>query len=116
MKLKLSILLLCVCLFSCKKKVDENYRPEFVGDWHCPIGEPSNNDFGFDLSIDNNGNAHYTEYSWDGDRDHINGKVRANNHHLKIGRVYSFKIKNIPPELTPILLKSIHMPMMAHIL
>ena len=97
-KLSLTAFILCLFIISCKKKVDEAYRPEFLGDWQCPIGT-SNHDFGFDLSIDNNSNAHYSEYSWDGERDHINGKARANDHHLKIGRIYSFKIEEYPTRI-----------------
>ena len=102
--IKLFSIILCLALFSCKKKVDEDYRSEFVGDWQCPI-ETSNHDFGFTLSIDNNGNAHYSEYSWDGERNHIKGKARANDHHLKIGRIYSFKIEEYPTRIDTNIIK-----------
>jgi hypothetical protein len=104
-KLTMTAILLCFLMTSCKKKIEDDYRPEFIGDWQCPIGGTTNYDFGFDLSIDNNANAHYSEYSWDGERDHIKGKARANDHHLKIGRIYSFKIEEYPTRIDTNIIK-----------
>jgi len=104
MKLKIiEIFFILLCLCSCKKKVDEDYRPEFIGYWFCP-GDygVSNSDFFYAINIDNNSYAVYSEYDnlgGGGPHTQIHGKARANNHHFKIGRIYSFKIEEYPHKI-----------------
>jgi hypothetical protein len=102
--IKIFFILLCLSLFSCKKKVDEDYRPEFIGDWWCPpgYGGSGTEDFYYNISIDNNSNAVYSEYDnlgSGGPHTQIQGKARANNYHFKIGRIYSFKIEEYPHKI-----------------
>lgn len=90
-------LLILFCLLSCKKEV-EIERPEFIGYWRTI---DTNNDFWFDINIDNNSNALYTEHSriGGGAINTIHGIARANRNRLKIGRIYSFKIKEYPQKI-----------------
>jgi hypothetical protein len=101
-KLSVTVILLCLCMTSCKKKVDEDYRPEFVGEWFCP-----NNNYGsgtedmlYYMTVDNNSNAVYDEYHvTNGNNSKYSGKARANNHHFKVGRFISFKIEEYPHKI-----------------
>jgi len=90
-------ILLCLSLCSCKKKVDEEYRPEFIGYWFC-VDDHSYDVFTID--IDSNSYAVYKEFnSGGGSGASIKGTVRANNNHLKIGRFSSFKIERYPQKI-----------------
>ena len=89
------LLLFCLCLFSCKKKVDEYYRPEFVGFWDAPLGGGA---YYVHLNISKDGIADYMLNS-DGDIYRKNGIVRANNQHIKIGRMIYFKIIDYPHKI-----------------
>jgi len=96
-------ILLCLSLFSCKKKVDENNRPEFVGHWYCPYGDSGSGteDFSYDITVDDNSNAIYTSHTTlgGGDVSTIHGTARANDRHFKIGRIYSFKVIEYPHKI-----------------
>ena len=91
----------CLSFLSCKKKIDEDYRPEFIGDWYCPFNYGSTtSDFGFNIKIDSNNNATYQAHTYHGDGSTFDGIARANNRHLKIGRLHSFKIVEYPHKIT----------------
>ncbi len=77
-------------------KVDDDYRPEFVGNWMCF----DNTDFIYVITIDKNSNAIYEEIEYGGgDKAKIKGKARANNNKLKIGRFTDFKIIDYPHKI-----------------
>ncbi len=95
-KLFLSAILLCLCMTSCKKKVDENYRPEFVGKWHSDIPGEAYNYIG--LEITENSQADYMIY-WEGNATHHKGTARANDNQLKIGRILYLKIVEYPHKI-----------------
>ena len=97
-KLSLSVILLCLWMTSCKKKVDENYRPEFIGSWYCDW-KPGGSDYPmFTIIVDSNSQAVYQEYS-DGKGASISGIARANDRHFKIGRIHHFGIKDYPHKI-----------------
>jgi hypothetical protein len=93
--IKIFFILLCLTLFSCKKKVDEDYRPEFIGYWYC-VDDQMNL---FTISIDNNSHAVYHEVHSDGGGGDIKGKARANDKKLKIGRFSGFDISDYPHKI-----------------
>jgi hypothetical protein len=90
--IKVFFILLCLCLFSCKKKVDDDYRPEFIGYWYCTDDQMNV----FSITIDNNSHAFYHEELSNGGGADIKGKARANDKKLKIGRFYCFDILVYP--------------------
>jgi hypothetical protein len=93
---KILLFVFCISLFSCKKKVDENYRPEFIGKWDSSIpGEPYNH---ITLDITKDSQADYMIY-WEGNDHHHTGTARANDDHLKIGRVLYLKIVEYPHQI-----------------
>jgi len=94
---KIFLILLCLCLFSCKKKTEEDYRPEFIGYWYCP--PPYSDAFSFSITIDNNSFAVYRGYENGQEGSSIHGIARANDKHFKIGRIYSFKIIEYPHKI-----------------
>ena len=95
-KLSLTAILLCILMTSCKKKVDDDYRPEFIGKWYSHI---PNEQYNFiTLEITENGQADYIIY-WEGNDIHHKGTARANNNHLKIGRILYLKIVEYPHKI-----------------
>jgi len=93
---KVLLFFLCMCLFSCKKKVDDDYRPEFIGYWQSNNGA----DWWYDINVDKDSYAIYTSHTNPNIGNNIGstikGTARANDKHFKIGRIYSFKIKEYP--------------------
>ena len=99
MTFKTITLILCSSLlFACKKRVEKE-RPEFIGLW-LTDRQPSDS-YWFEIDIDENSNGLYTEHTavLGGEDVHISGTVRANNKHLKIGRLNSFKILEYPHKI-----------------
>jgi hypothetical protein len=93
-KLSLSAIFLCLCLTSCKKKVEVDYRPEFIGDWYASIS-----DYNFvHFNISETGWADFDVY-WESNHFIHKGKARANNRHLKIGRIWFFDIIEYPHKI-----------------
>ncbi|MGD0711326.1 MAG: hypothetical protein ABR968_09110 [Bacteroidales bacterium] len=93
---KIFLLLICLSLFSCKKKIEDDYRPEFIGKWYCPSGPNTNYSGPNIITVDNNSNAVYYENS---SSLSFKGKARANSKHFKIGRFESFKIIDYPHKI-----------------
>ncbi|MGD0711327.1 MAG: hypothetical protein ABR968_09115 [Bacteroidales bacterium] len=97
---KIFLLLLCLSLFSCKKKIEDDYRPEFIGHWYCPLSATNNDQFSFSITIDSNSHAVYTEwYAGYQASTTLSGKARADDKHFKIGRFHSFKIIDYPHKI-----------------
>jgi hypothetical protein len=80
---------------SCKKKIDEEYRPEFIGLWYGTVNYP----IVYSLTIDSKSNAIFDYFNANGDEHFIRGKARANDKHFKIGRFASFKIVDYPHKI-----------------
>lgn len=97
--IKILFTLLCLCLLSCKKKIDEDYRSEFIGNWYSAHNTGA--DFWYDIKVDSNSYATYTSHTalGGGDLSKIHGIARANDKHFKIGRIYSFKIIEYPHKI-----------------
>jgi hypothetical protein len=97
-RLSVTVILLCLSMTSCKKKIDENYRPEFIGGWYCDW-QPGGTNFNmFSIIVDSNSNAVYQEYG-DGKGASISGIARANDNHFKIGRLHHFDIRVYPHQI-----------------
>jgi hypothetical protein len=104
---KIFLLLICLSLFSCKKKIEDNYRPEFIGDWYCP----AYNIYVCRITVDNNSNAVYHERPYGGSGEStFKGKARANDKHFKIGRFHSFKIIDYPHKIDTALNNTLWVP------
>jgi hypothetical protein len=104
-KLSLSAILLCLCMTSCKKKVDEDYRPEFIGYWYC-APYPFTDDNSYIIYIDKNSDAIYQEFSYNNPPPYasdairtIKGKARATGKKLKIGRLATFMLTEYPHKI-----------------
>jgi hypothetical protein len=95
--IKTLLVLLCLSLFSCKKKIDENYRPEFIGYWFCPPGTFS--EYAYDINIDKNSNGVYQMFQGWQVINTIRGIARASNKKLKIGMFHSFDITEYPNKI-----------------
>jgi len=94
--IKLLFISLGFCLFSCKKKVDENYRPEFVGFWYLS-DDPY---FYFSIKIGKDGYGVYQEIQYGLDTSaSIKGYTKANDQKLKIGNLYHFTIIEYPHQI-----------------
>jgi hypothetical protein len=94
-KSSLTVILLCLLMTSCKKKVDKDYRPEFIGNWTGWGNYPIE----YSLVIDSNSNASFDYNNANGEEHFIRGKARANDKHFKIGRFASFKIVDYPHKI-----------------
>jgi len=101
--MKASFIIICFSILvfiSCKKKVEEDYRPEFIGYWYCgPY--PFTDDNWYDITIDKDSHALYIEHSYDDEEGvrKISGKARATNDKLKIGRFATFIISEYPHKI-----------------
>lgn len=95
-KLSLTVILLCLCFISCKKKVDDDYRPEFIGKWHSNIPREAYNYITLEITQD--GQADYMIY-WEGNAHHHKGTARANDNHIKIGRILYLNIVEYPHQI-----------------
>lgn len=92
--IKIFSIFLCLTLFSCKKKIEDDYRPEFIGFWYCP---PNADNEWSTIDIDNDGNAIYEGNTYKlTPATTIKGKARVNDNKLKIGRFNGFKILVYP--------------------
>jgi len=88
----------CIILFStlgCKKKIDDNYRPEFIGMWYS---KNDNTDKRIYFSISKDSHADYSLYEGMNNVDYA-GIARASDHHLKIGRIMNLKIIEYPHQI-----------------
>jgi hypothetical protein len=91
------ILLFCLSLFSCKKKIDEAHMPQFIGYWYCPPGTFSA--YGYVINIENNSNGTYQMFLGTQVINTIQGTARASDKKLKIGWIHSFDITELPQKL-----------------
>jgi hypothetical protein len=86
----LFFVILILFIFSACKKQVEKERPEFIGRWHCEfLGNYIN------LKISEDSYATYEIY-YEGKTNSHQGIARANDNHLKIGRIIHFNILEYP--------------------
>ncbi len=88
------ILLLILCSFSCKKRVEKT-SAEFIGEWMCWAGS----DWYYYLDIDEDSKATYTEDSPYGGGASFSGVARANEDKLTIGGIHTFRIIQYPTKI-----------------
>ncbi len=83
-------------LLGCKKE-SVTQRPEFIGFWTCVHNE----DFSYDISINQNGNGIYQEHNKEGGGGgaSIIGDARADDKKLKIGSLHHFTITEYPHQI-----------------
>ena len=91
------IILLCLSLFSCKKKIDDAHLPQFIGYWYCPPNTYSA--FGYTIYISSDGHGVYQVHDGLQIAETIQGTARANAKKLKIGRIYGFDITEMPQKI-----------------
>lgn len=93
MKEKIFILFIFLFIFSaCKKQVDKE-RLEFIGMWYS---QNDNHSIYFNISQD----SHASYQVYEGmNNEGYSGIARANDHHLKIGRIMKFEIIEYPHEI-----------------
>jgi hypothetical protein len=92
MKTLSSAIFVLIILFfiSCKKEVADG-KTEFIGHWYAHV---EGGDY-VTLDISEDSKAGYTIH-WHGTDNHHDGKVYANDEHLKIGSFINFKVINYP--------------------
>ena len=104
--MKMKIFISCfflLLIFSCKKEVTEDFKPEFIGFWFSPPdGDGSgSSDYFFSINIKKNGDGVFTYHKNDccSNEKIRAGKVRASDNILKIGWNNSFLIKTYPEKI-----------------
>ncbi len=83
-----------IVVSSCKKEVDLDNNPIFIGEWYTNMGH--NSGYGSTLLIKENGDAIYSEFHGFYYHNGFSGKARTNGTTITIDRIYNFNIIEQP--------------------